>query len=133
LSSFGCAWRTTTTTAFWISTWPTAAGGNQAQDNFLYHNNGIATLDQHHVCRFAYPNRSAIGTKVRLQATIGGRPLAVAGDLRRQWLQGQNDPRRELRLGDATTSNGPHRMAVVHCSEMHIVAVKRFLTITEPT
>jgi hypothetical protein len=79
-------------------------------------------------------NRSAIGTKVRVKATIAGRSLE---QLRQQsggegWCS-QSDPRPHFGLGDATAAEKVRiEWPSGQVQELTNVAANQFLTVTEP-
>ena len=102
--------------------------------NFLYHNNGNAN----HWLEFrligTQSNRSAIGAKVRVRATINGQSFwqmreVDGGDGRR----GQNSPYVNVGLGNATNADIVRiEWPSGTVQELPNVAAQQFLTVTEP-
>lgn len=108
--------------------------GNQNGVNALYLNNGNTNNWITIRCLGRVSNRAAIGAKVRIKATIGGkttwqlREISGGGG-----LACQNDLRAQFGLGDATNVDvvrveWPSGMA----QEFADVAVNQFLTVKEP-
>ena len=103
-------------------------------NNFLYHNNGNSNNWLNIKCEGRISNRAAIGAKVRLKATIGGRSLwqlrEVSGG---GGLGSQNDLRAQFGLGDAAMAE---RVRIEWPSgivqELDNIVAKQFLTIVEP-
>ncbi|MFN0127869.1 MAG: FG-GAP-like repeat-containing protein [Verrucomicrobiales bacterium] len=80
--SFGCAWGDYDNDGFLdliVANGALHAEGqippNQPEENFLYHNNGNENGWLRVKCVGTVSNRSGIGAKVRVLATIGGRPI----------------------------------------------------------
>jgi hypothetical protein len=112
-----------------------ANGGLQlAENDALYRNNGNSNSWLVLRCVGTASNRSAIGTKVRVRATIQG---AVRWQLRqanagRGWGS-QDDPRLCFGLGDATNADLVRiEWPSGTVQELRDVAAKQFLTVTEP-
>jgi hypothetical protein len=105
------------------------AGGEPGPlPHFLYHNNGNTNAWLEVKCVGTVANRSAIGTKVRVQATIGGKTFwqvrAIGGGLPLVAHFG---------LGDATNVNTLRlEWPSGTVQEFSNVAAKQILTITEP-
>jgi len=81
-----------------------------------------------------FSNRGAIGTKVRVHATIGGRTFwqlqALSGG---SGWEAQNDVRPNFGLGDATVADTVRiEWPSGTVQELHNVAVKQTLTVVEP-
>jgi hypothetical protein len=102
-------------------------------NNRLYHNNGNSNNWITIQCAGRISNRSGIGAKVRVKATIGG---AVVWQLREisggGGLGSQNDLRAGFGLGDATNADlirveWPSGIV----QELHDVAAKQFLNFVE--
>ena len=102
--------------------------------NRLFHNNGNSNNWITIQCSGRISNRSAIGTKVRVKATIAGKAVwqlrEISGG---DGLGSQNDLRARFGLGDATNVE----MARVEwpsgiVQELHNVPAKQFLTLVEP-
>src|SRR6185369_10873630 len=111
-----------------------ANGANQnAQNNFLYRNNGNSNswINIRGVGNVS--NRSAGGAKVRVKSTIGAEPLWQLREISGGSGYGsQNDLRASFGLGDATnidTVRIEWPSGIIQ--EMRNVAVKQFLTVTE--
>jgi hypothetical protein len=111
-----------------------ANGGTQQQENFIYHNdgNGNSWLKVRLVGTSS--NRSAIGAKVRVRATIHGQSLwqmreVAVGDS----FMSQQDMRPNFGLGDAAVAD---RIRIEWPSgivqELHGVEANQILTVTEP-
>ena len=103
-------------------------------NNFLYHNDGNANNWLTIKCEGRISNRAAIGAKVRLRATIGGRSMWQLREISGGGgLGSQNDLRAQFGLGDATTAE---RVRIEWPSgivqELSNVDAKQFLTIIEP-
>jgi hypothetical protein len=107
--------------------------GNNA--NHLYHNNGNTNNWITIQCLGRLSNRAAIGAKVRIKATIGGRPMwqlrEISGG---NATASQNDMRCQFGLRDATNAE------VVRVEwpsglvrEFANVSVKQFLAVKEPS
>jgi hypothetical protein len=109
--------------------------GDQSGYNFLYLNNGNTNNWITIHCLGRVSNRAAIGAKVRIKATIGGKTMwqlrEVSGG---GGLACQNDLRAQFGLGDATNVDvvrieWPPGMV----QEFSNVAAKQFLTVKEPS
>jgi hypothetical protein len=103
--------------------------------NRLFHNNGNSNNWITIQCAGGISNHSAIGAKVRVKATIGGKAMwqlrEISGG---DGLGSQNDLRAGFGLGDATNVDVVRiewPSGIVQ--ELHSVAVKQFLTVIEPT
>jgi hypothetical protein len=79
-------------------------------------------------------NRAAIGAKVRLQATIGGKTLWQRRDIAGSGSLGsQSDLRASFGLGDATNIETVRiEWPSGTLQELHNVGTNQFLTVTEP-
>jgi hypothetical protein len=108
--------------------------------NFLYHNNGNSnnwvTANWITIkCEGRVSNRAAIGAKVRVKATIGGREMWQMREIScGNGAGGQNDLRAQFGLGDATNVNTLRiewPSGIVQ--ELQDVAAKQFLTVREPS
>jgi hypothetical protein len=108
--------------------------GNRGGTNLLYHNNG----NDNHWLKFRLigtrSNRSAIGAKVRVRATINGHSFwqmreIPGGD----GLTGQNSLHVHLGLGNATNADLVRiEWPSGAVQEFSNVAAQQFLTVTEP-
>ena len=103
--------------------------------NFLYRNDGNTNQWIKLKLVGTVSNRAAIGAKVRVKATMGGNTVWQFRDISggSGWGGGQNSLVAHFGLGDATnidTIRIEWPSGIVQ--EMHNVAVKQFLTVTEP-
>ena len=109
--------------------------GNLAGYNALYLNGGNSNNWLAITCEGRISNRSAIGAKVRIKATIRNRPMWQLREISGGGgLASQNDLRAEFGLGDATNVDVVRvewPSGVVQ--ELTNVAPKQFLTIREPS
>src|SRR5262249_16938786 len=100
----------------------------------LYRNNGNTNNWLAVNLRPTISNRSAIGTKVRLKATIGGKSFWQARQVSggEGWCS-QNDPRPHFGLGDATNAEEVRvEWPSGKISELYAVPTKQFVTVIEP-
>ena len=136
-ASAGCAWGDYDNDGFldlFVSNY-FGTSGQPPQRNFLYRNNGNSNSWINIKLVGTVSNRSAIGAKVRVKATIRGRAMwqlrEVSGG---SGFASQNDLRANFGLGDATSVE---TMRISWPSgtmqEFHNLAAKQFLTITEPS
>lgn len=106
-----------------------------AEDNFLYRNDGNTNHWVNVLCVGTVSNRSAIGAKVRVRATIKGNSVSQMREVSGQTgFYGQNSLNAEFGLGDATVIDSiriewPSGIVQI----LTDVAVDQFLTITEQT
>jgi hypothetical protein len=130
-NSVGCAWGDYDNDGFVDLFVSNGAFGNVSQHNFLYRNNGNSNNWIKIKLVGTVSNRSAIGAKVRIKATIGGKTVwqlrEISGGGEGQSLLAH------FGLGNATNIDivrieWPSRFV----QEMQDVAVKQFLTVTEP-
>jgi len=99
---------------------------------FLYHNNTNANHWLMFKLEGAVANRMALGAKVRVQATIGGRSTWQVRELTRPY-RAHDDLRPHFGLGDATNAEVVRiEWPSGQVTEMRDVAANRILTITEP-
>jgi hypothetical protein len=109
--------------------------GNQGGANALYRNDGNTNNWITIQCLGRISNRSAIGAKVRIKATIGGKAMWQLREISGGGgLACQNDLRAQFGLGDATnvaviTIEWPSAIL----QEFTNVAAKQFLTVKEPS
>lgn len=112
-----------------------ANGGSEgAQVNFLYLNHGNRNAWLMLRLVGTVSNRSAIGAKVEVQATVRGQPLRQSREVSggTGWCA-QNDPRVHFGLGDATVAE---RIRIEWPSgivqELRQIPARQILTVTEP-
>ncbi|HWD20617.1 MAG TPA: FG-GAP-like repeat-containing protein [Verrucomicrobiae bacterium] len=102
--------------------------------NHLYLNNGNSNNWLVIKCEGRVSNRSAIGAKVRVKATIGGKTMWQLREISGGGNYfAQNDPRPHFGLGDATNADVVRiewPSGIVQ--ELTNVAAKQFLTVIEP-
>jgi hypothetical protein len=99
-------------------------------DNFLYRNDGNTNRWLLVKLIGSVSNRSAIGTKVRVKASIGGR---IVEQLREVSGSGQNDLRAHFGLGDAATVETLRiEWPSGIMQELRGVAANRILRVVEP-
>jgi len=108
--------------------------GQPPQHNFLYRNNGNSNAWLNVKLVGTVSNRSAIGAKVRVKATIGGRAMWRLREISGGGGFGsQNDMRTNFGLGDATNADTVRiEWPSGSVQELHNAEAKQFLTITEP-
>ncbi len=130
--SVGCAWGDYDNDGF-LDLFVANGEVTQSQNNFLYHNNGNSNQWIKVQCVGTASNRSAIGAKVRVAASIGGVMRWQLREISGGSGLGQNDLRANIGLGDATNV---HTVRIEWPSgtvqEFHNLAVKQILTVTEP-
>ena len=129
-NSVGCAWGDYDNDGFLDLFVTNGAFGGENQTNFLYRNNGNNNNWIKIKLVGTVSNRAAIGAKVRIKATIGGRSITqlreVASGVGGQILA-------HFGLGDATNIDLVRiEWPSSTVQELHYVAVKQFLTVTEP-
>jgi hypothetical protein len=106
--------------------------GSLDQTNFLYRNNGNSNYWINFRLVGSTSNRSAIGAKVRLKATIGGKTFWQLREVSGGGSLGQNDLRAHFGLGDATNADLVRiEWPSGTVQELQNVAVNQFLTVTE--
>ncbi|MBI3416172.1 MAG: VCBS repeat-containing protein [Verrucomicrobia bacterium] len=111
---------------------PDLVVGNYGGKNFLYRNNGNSNNWVTFQCSGRLSNRSAIGAKVRLQATINGKTDWQLRVISNGDGMSGNSLEAHFGLGDATNIDlvrieWPSGIV----QELHNVAPKQFLTVTE--
>jgi enediyne biosynthesis protein E4 len=100
---------------------------------FLYHNNGNGNHWLMVRLEGTRSNRAAIGAKVRLRATIGGKRFWQMREISGGCSRGQPDLRAHFGLGDATNAEIVRvEWPSGQVTELRNVASKQFLTIVEP-
>ncbi len=130
--STGCAWGDYDNDGFpdlfVANGWITAS-----QNNFLYRNNGNTNSWLNLRLIGTVSNRSAIGAKVRVRATIGGKTVWQLREISGGGNCGsQNDLQANFGLGDATKADLVRiEWPSGTVTELRDVAPKRFLTVTE--
>ena len=102
--------------------------------NGLFHNNGNSNHWINLKLVGTASNRAAIGAKVRLQATIGGKTLWQRRDIAGSGSLGsQSDLRASFGLGDATNIETVRiEWPSGTIQELHNVGTDQFLTVKEP-
>jgi enediyne biosynthesis protein E4 len=131
--SGGCAWGDYDNDGFMDLVVANGISGI-TQNNFLYRNNG----NTNHWLKLKLigttSNRGAMGTKVRVKASIGGRTfwqLRVAHE-NDGWVS-QHDPRPNFGLGDASVAETVRiEWSSGIVQELHNVAANQILNVTEP-
>jgi enediyne biosynthesis protein E4 len=109
--------------------------GNEAGNNALYLNNGNTNNWLTVQCLGRVSNRAAIGAKIRIKATIGGKTMWQLREISGGGgLASQNDLRAQFGLGDATNVDivrieWPSGIV----QELTNVTAKQFLTVKEPS
>jgi hypothetical protein len=110
-----------------------ASGGSPAH-NYLYHNDGNSNAWIEVKCVGTRSNRSAIGAKVRVKATIGGKTFWQLREINtgNGWLQ--NAMEAHFGLGNATNVETLRiEWPSGTVQEFQNVAARQFLTVTEPS
>ena len=133
----GCCWGDYDNDGF-VDLFVAAGGGESPNDapetNLLYHNNGNSNAWILVRLLGTVSNRSAIGAKVRVRATIRGQELRQLREISGgSGYCSQNDLRAHFGLGDATKVDllrieWPSGIL----QELRDVSVKQILTVTEP-
>jgi hypothetical protein len=102
--------------------------------NALFHNNGNTNHWINLKLVGTASNRSGVGAKVRILATIGGKTFWQRRDIGCSGSQeGQSDLRASFGLGDATNIDTVRiEWPSGTVQELHNVGSKQFLTVTEP-
>ena len=108
--------------------------GNQGGNNAFFHNNGNTNHWINLKLVGTASNRAAIGAKVRVLATIGGKTFWQRRDIGGSGSQeGQSDLRAGFGLGDATNIDTVRiEWPSGTIQELHNVGSNQFLTVTEP-
>jgi hypothetical protein len=131
--STGCTWADYDNDGF-LDLYVANGWATQSENDFLYHNNGNTNNWINFRLVGTVSNRSAIGAKVRVLATIGGRTVWQMREISGGSNYGsQNDMRANFGLDEATnvdTVRIEWPSGIVQ--ELQNVAAKQFLTITEP-
>jgi hypothetical protein len=131
--SFGCAWGDYDNDGF-LDLFVSNGFVQQSANNFLYHNGGNSNNWINFRLIGTVSNRSAIGAKVRVKATIAGKPIWQMREISGGSGHGcQNDLRANFGLGDATNVDVVRiEWPSGSVQELHEVSPKQFLTVTEP-
>jgi hypothetical protein len=131
--STGCAWADYDNDGF-LDLFVSNGWGTKSENNFLYRNNGNTNNWINVRLVGTVSNRSAIGAKVRVEATIAGSTLWQMREISGGSNYGsQNDMRANFGLGDATNVETLRiEWPSGTVQELHAVAAKQFLTIAEP-
>ena len=108
--------------------------GDHGGNNVLFHNNGNTNHWINLKLVGTASNRGAIGAKVRVQATIGGKNFWQRRDIGASGSQaGQSDIRANFGLGDATNIDTVRiEWPSGTVQELHNLGSNQFLTVTEP-
>jgi hypothetical protein len=110
-----------------------AVGGGGSAKNLLYRNNGNSNSWLALKLIGAKSNRSAIGAKIRVTATIRGQVLTQLREIGSDAVFAQNDPRPHFGLGDASLAQNVRiEWPSGQIQELTNILVKQFLTIIEP-
>jgi hypothetical protein len=130
ITSVDCAWADYDNDGFMDVVVINNIGGKSS----LFHNNGNTNHWINLKLVGTASNRAAIGAKVRLLATIGGKTFWQRRDIGGGGsLAGQADLRAGFGLGDATNIDTVRiEWPSGTVQELHNVASKQFLTVTEP-
>ena len=131
--STGCAWADYDNDGF-LDLFVSNGWVTKSENNFLYRNSGNANNWINFRLIGTASNRSAIGAKVRVKATIGGNAIWQLRELSGGGNYGsQNDLRANFGLGGATNVDTVRiEWPSGTVQELHNIAAKQFLTITEP-
>ena len=131
--STGCAWGDYDNDGF-LDLFVSNGWVTRSENNFLYRNNGNSNNWINFKLIGTVSNRSAIGAKVRVKAIIAGRTFWQMREISGGGNYGsQNDMRPSFGLGDATNIDVVRiEWPSGTVQELHNVAAKQFLTITEP-
>jgi hypothetical protein len=123
----GCAWGDYDNDGF-LDLFVTSGGVFSSQNNVLYHNNGNSNNWLKVKCVGTVSNRSAIGAKVRVKATIGGKTFWQLRE-----INPQNALLAHFGLGNATSVDLVRiEWPSGAVQEFPNVAAKQFLTFVEP-
>jgi hypothetical protein len=131
--SFGCAWGDYNNDGF-LDLFVSNGWAQASANNFLYRNAGNANNWANFRLVGTVSNRSAIGAKVRVKATIGEKTFWQLREISGGSGHGcQNDLRANFGLGGANSADIVRiEWPSGAVQEFHDVAAKNFLTITEP-
>jgi len=131
-NSVGCAWADYDNDGF-LDLFVANGGIVQPENNALYHNSGNGNNWIKVRCVGTVSNRSAIGAKVRVKASLRGKTSSQLREINSGNGTCQNPLEAHFGLADATkveTLRIEWPSGAVQ--EFHDVAAKQFLTITEP-
>jgi hypothetical protein len=132
-SSAGCAWGDYDRDGFLDLFVANAIVGGGSSTDFLYHNDGNTNAWLTIKCVGSRSNRSAIGTKLHLKATIGGESLLQTREINTGHGLAQSALEAHFGLGDATdVENLRIEWPSGTVQEFQNVSAKQHLTITEP-
>ena len=132
--STGCAWADYDNDGF-LDLFVANGWGTQSQNNFLYHNSGNSNAWLTLKLIGTVSNRSAIGAKVHVMATVSGKTFWQMREISGGSNYGsQNDLRPIFGLGDATNADvirieWPSGIVQTFTN----LTARQFLTITEPS
>ncbi len=132
-NSFGAAWADYDNDGF-LDLYVCNGGRPPAENNFLYRNNGNSNAWLKVKCVGTVSNRAAIGAKVRVRATIGGKQFWQMREISGGGAQGsQNSLIAHFGLGDATNADIVRiEWPSGNVQTFTNLAARQFLTITEP-
>jgi hypothetical protein len=107
---------------------------NSGTNNYLYHNDGNSNAWIEVKCVGTRSNRSAIGAKVRVKATIGGRTFWQLREITTGTGWVQNAMEAHFGLGNATNVETLRiEWPSGTVQEFQNVAARQYLTVTEPS
>jgi hypothetical protein len=131
--SYGCAFGDYDNDGFEDLAVATTTFGGIDENDFLYHNDGNANHWITIKLVGTTTNKSAIGTKIRVNATINGTAVSQMREISAQSSYcGQNDMRAHFGLGDAVTVNSIVVEWLSGTTEMYTdVTGNNFITIVE--
>jgi enediyne biosynthesis protein E4 len=131
--SYGCAFGDYDNDGFEDLAVATVRFNSLDEPDFLYHNNGNANHWLTIYAQGVNTNKSAIGTKIRIKATINGQPVWQMREISAQHgYCGQNDFRAHFGLGDATIIDSIIVEWLGTVTEVYTaINVDQFITITE--
>jgi hypothetical protein len=132
-NSVGCAWGDYDNDGFLDLFVANGAFGNVSQNNFLYRNNGNTNNWIKIKLVGTISNRAAIGAKVRVKASIGGRTILQLREISCGCGYAGQNTLAHLGLGNATNIDLVRiEWPSGTVQEFANVAVKQFLAVTEP-
>jgi hypothetical protein len=112
----------------------TGGGSGSPTNNYLYHNDGNSNAWLEVKCVGTRSNRSAIGAKVRVKATIGGRTFWQLREINTGTGWGQNAMEAHFGLGNATNVETLRiEWPSGTVQEFQNVRARQYLTVTEPS
>ena len=113
---------------------PTGVGSGPQPNDYLYHNNGNSNAWLEVKCVGTRSNRSAIGAKVRVKATVGGRTFWQLREINTGNGWNQSALEAHFGLGNATNVETLRiEWPSGTVQEFPNVAARQYLTVTEPS